>query len=158
MLPPDADGRKALLTPAEQADAGGRTDLHGLAELRKRIVGLDPKKIIIVQLGWNADESAWEGAIRLQDLIDGVKPEVAEPPPPANSERRIVANTRATKVNVRVRPGLAKSNTPVASLPNGTEIVVEKTGVKLDGYTWVKIAQGQWSGRYLAQELTILKK
>lgn len=142
------------MLPADQA--GGRTDLFGLPALQQAIVGLDPDKLIVVQLGLDANESSPEFGIRLKDLINGVRPGAAVPPPPANTEWRIVANTRASVVNIRARPGLAKSNMPVASLPNGTEIVVEKTGAKLGGYTWVKIAQGQWSGRYVAQELTKL--
>ncbi len=139
------------MTPA---DVGGRTDLGARADLLEKLAALPRDKILILQLGFEASESAPEYPITAGEVIDGLG---AALPPPATIERRVVANARAAYVNIRARPGLAKSNAPVAVLANGNEIVVEKTGVRLDSYIWVKIAQGVHSGRYVAQELTKLK-
>ncbi len=139
-----------------------RTDLLGLPELRRAITGWPPDQIVVVQRGLRSGENSPEFGIRLADLIAGIKPDYSEPPapplpapappaPPAQKTERLWVKN-AAGVNVRSQPGTL-GNSPVGKLDWGAAIIVEKASQRVGAWTWVRIAEGEWTGKFLAKEL-----
>lgn len=90
---------------------------------------------------------------QIKALADQIKV-LADKIAPPTTEPIVAVVVKVDGANVRSGPSTSSAPLVNGGLAAGTALNVQDAKVQADGYTWYRIADGQWQGDYIAQETT----